>query len=967
MPPSKKACLAPHAEIKRDDALWAQCKQLGTQEDYDDEGNRADLQLVDCTCGSTLARPVKKNPAPGTRYWVGDTSGDDMKSRRAIELAIADCEADPDRNPVRIFGGVPGRGVPIHSMTIRAHANYPDRYVLEVVNTQHAPAAISSFARPCGANVIPIRSLVAVVGFGRQAPGELSEEETRRRLSNLNMITGLRGWDIFETGNGEWEIQVDEGGLAAAVRDDERVTDDDVAQLEEARAALRGRQGEAGDEQMSVLGQLQYAVGDAIGVPFDEASEDVQVAIAEIIERMEEEGRGIVYLRSDRVSFDTRAMSIYRQIVANRTAGRNTRRPLPLDGAELVARAAIARGMHIDFADLAPAHRAIADQFVTQVANNMAYIGDRPDWGVIRDLSRSAATPDVWERQVQRNAMEAGLRAVDNAGQPYSLQRPPTAWISSRTFGRVPIRYTLPENLTELESAIARALNLATPGGSIFPAGRRFIAAVWEHVVIYQGVRLTQAEPGTSEFARMIVDNAHEVATETRENWEWVESGPLGGDRRPWQIGRNVDRALGMPPEEEIPEEARGIAGAMSQRAESLIAATHAAPVTTPDVRAERLRTIQATRHGELALTPRQRSQRFQEQLHVATPEVPAIPASGTRVAVPGTPARPGTRVQLARTVVHGVEVYPKGAAGEVVQNDRDNLVVKLDDGEFASWTPKYLDYLEGDLEIESEGAARARQLEFDAPRRISKIPGEKDDAEERFKMIELNPALVQNPAWVTNLLAKHFEFLEGKVPAKWLPKLTNTKGARGKMVAAMKEYGTGAYGTVLPTLDPKVVLKLTTDSTEFEFANELAANLTAQVTCEYHLVAGLPEKHQGRDTYLLWRDAADHVGKLGEFLDAHGRDGDAAEALIDRQHLAAQAVYVAFLDGDNARGLIKEWEVTARAMAKIPELAELADGMIINLHEDKVFLSDLHGGNIGLIDGRWLCVDPGNVFVLSS
>lgn len=988
MPPSKKACLAPHAKIIADDALWAQCKQLGTQEDYDDAGNRADLSLANCTCGSTLSRPVKRNPAPaGTRYWVGDASGEDMKSRAAVEHAIADCATDPDRNSVRIFSGVPGRGAPVHAMTIRAHANYPDRYVLEVVNTERAPARIWTLARGNGGRIgdRPVRNLTAVVSSGRQAPGELSAEETRRRLDTVQTLTGLRGW-VFENGRGEWEIQVDSEAFAdRVIRDDDRVDDDDVAQLNEVREALAERQRELGP-----------------------------------------------------------------------------------DSAEFAARAAITTAMHIQ----SPLHGADeqhqAAEFVQRVAAWMS--NGALDWSGIRDLSLSARSPEAWEQQVQRNAMEAGLRAVDAYGMAYSLQRPPVAWVDVGQDGnvrvrpgtRVPIRYTLPENLTELELAIARVLNLATPGGSIFPAGRRFIAAVYEQLAqnMGSGIGLTRQEPGTSEFARAVTTAARAMATEAQFNWIWVEDGTGG-----WQIGKNVTRPLGMPPEEEIPQAARGIAEAMGRRAPyedplrqaeweeaalepgplrnliaaelrlvqpigdlgerfvgsiiaqmrtprigsaapaltreyvadnvdrvasrvatwsdniigwiygegvvpawqsrarepSIIAAQRAAAAVPPPVppREERLRTIQATRHGELALTPRQRAQRFQEQLHVAIPETPAIPATGTRVAVPGTPAQPGTRVQLRRTVVHGVEVYPKGAAGEVVHNDYSNLVVRLDDGEFASWTPKYLEYLDGDLEIESDTAARVRQLESTPGKRVSQVPDD-DDSAERFKMIELNP--VQNPAWVTNLLAKHFEFLEGKVPARWLPKLTNTKGTRGRMVAAMKEYGSGVYGTVLPTLDPKVVLKLTTDSTEFEFANELAANLTAQVTCEYHLVAGLPEKHQGRHTYLLWRDAADHVGKLGEYLDAHGRDGDAAEAAIDVQHRAAQAVYSAFLDGEPAKHLIKKWETAARAMAKIPELAELADGMIVNLHEDKVFLGDLHGGNIGLIGDRWLCVDPGNV-----
>jgi hypothetical protein len=249
------------------------------------------------------------------------------------------------------------------------------------------------------------------------------------------------------------------------------------------------------------------------------------------------------------------------------------------------------------------------------------------------------------------------------------------------------------------------------------------------------------------------------------------------------------------------------------------------------------------------------------------------------------------------------------------------------------------LEQLAGDLEVETEAA-------------------------QRFRMIEMNPK--NNPAWVTSLLSRHFELLEDSVPAKWLPKLKKVKAQRGKLTAAMKEYGCGAYGCVLPTLDPKVVLKVTTDDTEFQFANELAGDLAAQVTVTYHLVAGLPEKHKGRNTYLLWRDSADHVGEIDKVVEKDRGEGVLAEQLVDAQHKAAQAVYVALHQGVPAFDLIDDWETAARAMGDgVPELAQLAKDMITNLKKNKVFMGDVHAGNIGKVGKRWLVVDPGNIAVL--
>ena len=228
---------------------------------------------------------------------------------------------------------------------------------------------------------------------------------------------------------------------------------------------------------------------------------------------------------------------------------------------------------------------------------------------------------------------------------------------------------------------------------------------------------------------------------------------------------------------------------------------------------------------------------------------------------------------------------------------------------------------------------------------------------------------LKENPAWVTNILSKHYEELEGEVPPKWLPKLTKTKGVRGNnFVAKLKEYGCGVYGCVLPTLDPEVVLKLTTDDTEAEFAKDLASKLTKPVTVRYHRIHDLPDKYKGRNTYLLWRDSANNVGELSRVVAEEGGDGVLVDDLIHEQHKAAQDVYDAFLKREPARELIAKWEVATKKMGdQIPELKLIADGMITNLHQDRVFMGDVHAGNIGQVGDKWLIIDPGNIAVLTE
>lgn len=223
-----------------------------------------------------------------------------------------------------------------------------------------------------------------------------------------------------------------------------------------------------------------------------------------------------------------------------------------------------------------------------------------------------------------------------------------------------------------------------------------------------------------------------------------------------------------------------------------------------------------------------------------------------------------------------------------------------------------------------------------------------------------------QNPAWVTNILSKHLVELEESIPAKWLPKLTKTSAYYGRISAALKEHGCGSYGCVLPTMDPKVVLKLTTDDTEAQFANELADTLAAPIVVKYHLTLALPEKYKGRKSFLLWRDSADRVGELGEVVAERGGDGVKAEQAIEAQHAAADRAFKALDRGEDATALLEKWERKAREMGeKVPELRELAEGMITNLHAKGIFMGDVHGGNIGRVEDRWVVIDPGHIAVV--
>lgn len=219
--------------------------------------------------------------------------------------------------------------------------------------------------------------------------------------------------------------------------------------------------------------------------------------------------------------------------------------------------------------------------------------------------------------------------------------------------------------------------------------------------------------------------------------------------------------------------------------------------------------------------------------------------------------------------------------------------------------------------------------------------------------------AYVANPPqWLTTHLAASYVTLEETVPPKWLPKLERTRPAKGgKLLAEIPEYGCGAYGCVIPTLDPTVVLKVTTDETEAEFAAKYAKNLPVPVVTIYHLVAELPSaKRQGRKVFLLWREAADDVGKIDKVV------GPQAEDAINEQHQRAQVAYALMSDGAEAKAAVKEWRDKMVAMGKVPELRWLAEGMTRAFDEQGIFWGDIHGGNLGRARGEWVITDPGNI-----
>lgn len=167
------------------------------------------------------------------------------------------------------------------------------------------------------------------------------------------------------------------------------------------------------------------------------------------------------------------------------------------------------------------------------------------------------------------------------------------------------------------------------------------------------------------------------------------------------------------------------------------------------------------------------------------------------------------------------------------------------------------------------------------------------------------------NPPWSDRILKKHWAALESRVGAKWMPiaatehpKLAKLKEdldyadariAKGEQIAwredvarryealarkkpkGYREYGSGHYGCVMPTPTAGVVIKVTTDQTEAAFVAaylSLAPSQRPVGIIPYHkIIAIRSESHLKRPVFVLWRDEAEYVGKIGEWIAEQARD----------------------------------------------------------------------------------------------
>ena len=118
------------------------------------------------------------------------------------------------------------------------------------------------------------------------------------------------------------------------------------------------------------------------------------------------------------------------------------------------------------------------------------------------------------------------------------------------------------------------------------------------------------------------------------------------------------------------------------------------------------------------------------------------------------------------------------------------------------------------------------------------------------------------NPPWANRILNENWKTIEKEVGrASWMPKIA--EGSSKKRTFA--ELGCGHYGCVFATSEPGLVFKISTDSSEIDFV-KAAIKLGDWPTgiVRYHAVLDVEGSHRKRQAFVVWREEAFDIGKLG-------------------------------------------------------------------------------------------------------
>ncbi len=265
-----------------------------------------------------------------------------------------------------------------------------------------------------------------------------------------------------------------------------------------------------------------------------------------------------------------------------------------------------------------------------------------------------------------------------------------------------------------------------------------------------------------------------------------------------------------------------------------------------------------------------------------------------------------------------------------------------------------------------------------------------------------------RNPAWTNRALGAHWTQLEALVGRARMPRIKDPIASPPRA----EEFGSGYYGTVMPTRTPGLVCKVTSDPTEAKFV-AIARQLgeMPEGIVRYEGIVRVPRIHWRRPVYVLWREEAAEVGMLGMWTRHddpyvarcygdfwNGLNVYRGAAALVRDALAntkaftgadvirAQGRRHAFdasrLD-DAIRRVAFHYRGLARAAAGF-EICTLAAQLLGSSPESDlvgealefyqnhgVLLADVHAGNVGRVlrsrYPQWVITDPGHAVLLTD
>jgi hypothetical protein len=215
------------------------------------------------------------------------------------------------------------------------------------------------------------------------------------------------------------------------------------------------------------------------------------------------------------------------------------------------------------------------------------------------------------------------------------------------------------------------------------------------------------------------------------------------------------------------------------------------------------------------------------------------------------------------------------------------------------------------------------------------------------------SPRRRRNPQWTNDILSSYWQRIDEAVGREMMPIV---QGSRSRLVA--KEFGSGAYGTVLPTASENIVMKITTDKSEASFAAMLLGlPEMPEGVVRYFDAYALQAHHDGDRIYALWREEAFNVG--------HALSWDEARAL----HLYVDAAEVVYWDRD--RSSIARAALLAEEMENRGGNLRAIGATLRWFLSIGVLVADVHSGNVGLVKRFGECVavitDPGHTVFLKK